>query len=41
VFTFTLVDNDNAESLGVVAFAVPNWKPGDVSRKAGAEASGS
>lgn len=30
VFRFALVDVDSAESLGVVAFAVPRFDPGDV-----------
>lgn len=30
MFRFALVDADNAESLGVVAFARPDWKTGDV-----------
>jgi hypothetical protein len=30
VFRFALVDADNAEALGVVAFARSDWKPGDV-----------
>jgi hypothetical protein len=30
VFRFALVDADNAESLGVVAFARSDWKPGGV-----------
>jgi hypothetical protein len=29
LFRFALVDAENAESLGVVAFARPDFKPGD------------
>jgi hypothetical protein len=28
--SFALVDADNDESLGIVAFATPTFKPGDV-----------
>ena len=30
MFRFALVDAENAESLGVVAFARPDFKPSDV-----------
>jgi hypothetical protein len=30
MFRFALVDAENAESLGTVAFARPDFKPGDV-----------
>ena len=33
LFRFALVDAENAESLGVVAFMRPDFKPGDTIRQ--------